>query len=241
MKNKFYRTSLSLLFTALASGCATTQYITQAEQKLHLEDCTITQKNTLIKKQGKEKSVVAVKDEIIGFDIDCAKHQKSLIDKKTEREIKISKLKTASELLVISFLSKDISPEKKSEYLNRILANLGSEDEDWKKAQEKALTTKGLTQTDIIRAEAIDLIYKVNNGELLIKQKAAAEIIRIYRREKYPKRHNIPRQIVEQELSNHNLKISDIENILSRANPKRISSCKAVENKKKNTVTFVCQ
>jgi len=87
----------------------------------------------------------------------------------------------------------------------------------------------------------IDLIHKSQNGDVLTKRAALSEILNIHRREKYPERHDIPRQMVEKELAEQKLTVIDIQQQFSQTNTTTLSGCQPSENKVSGKTVFVCR
>ncbi len=241
--------SLSLIFALITTGCSSIKVI-QSEPSLDMGDCGLKRETVIVESGWFSSKVIDRTPKTIGFDIGCGDHKKDLVDKQTSHDQQMAKLaiaqkekairlSSAAELLTIRFQS-TANEAKKTEYLQRILANLSSNDKAWRIAQEGALSAKGITQNDIIRAEVIDLIHKTKDNDILVQYAAASELLRIHRREKYPSRYNIPRQIVEIELEEQNLNMNYIQQKLQQANTKQLSTCKLVKNTNKKVTTFVC-
>lgn len=221
------------------TGCVSSHQIIKSDPVLNKNDCSITQTTTLTEKQGSNTTLVATDSRFVGFDPTCAQHEERALRIKNEHQERLAQLNAATQILVVGF-SSTADEGKRSEYLQHILTNLASDNDDIRTSQERMLVKYKYTQNDIIRAEVIDLINQFKSDDTATASAAAAEILKIHRQEKYPERMFVPRQIVEKELHEKRLTIRSIEDYLTQQNPARLSICKPVENQKTGKVVFSC-
>ena len=242
MKNKKRIINLRPLYLTAVftlTGCVSSHQIIKSDPVLNKNDCSITQTTTLTEKQGSNTTLVATDSRFVGFDSTCAQHEEQAQRIKNAHQERLAQLNAATQILVVGF-SSTADEEKKSKYLQHILTNLASENDDIRTSQERILVKYKYTQNDIIRAEVIDLIKQFKSDDTITANAAAAEILKIHRQEKYPDRMLVPRQIVEKELSEKQLTIQSVEDHLTEQNPARLSVCKPIESRTTEKVIFSC-